>query len=66
MLREPITDLSKCVEPDRVRRQVYTDAQIFELERAVAQHCFETGELHRLGALSDWKAILGVTVEVAS
>jgi phenylpropionate dioxygenase-like ring-hydroxylating dioxygenase large terminal subunit len=32
MLREPISDLSKCVEPDRVRREVYTDAQIFDLE----------------------------------
>ncbi|HZO03670.1 MAG TPA: Rieske 2Fe-2S domain-containing protein [Burkholderiales bacterium] len=32
MLREHIPDLSKCVEPDRVRREVYTDPQIFELE----------------------------------
>ena len=32
MLREPISDLSKCVEPDRVRREVYTDPQIFALE----------------------------------
>jgi phenylpropionate dioxygenase-like ring-hydroxylating dioxygenase large terminal subunit len=32
MLRESIPDLSKCVEPDRVRREVYTDPQIFELE----------------------------------
>jgi phenylpropionate dioxygenase-like ring-hydroxylating dioxygenase large terminal subunit len=32
MLQERIPDLSKCVEPDRVRREVYTDAQIFELE----------------------------------
>ena len=29
MLRESISDLSKCVEPDRVRREVYTDPQIF-------------------------------------
>ena len=32
MLRESIPDLTKCVEPDRVRREVYTDPQIFELE----------------------------------
>src|SRR5258706_6418407 len=36
MLREKATDLSRSlshlVEPDRVRREVYTDAQIFELE----------------------------------
>jgi phenylpropionate dioxygenase-like ring-hydroxylating dioxygenase large terminal subunit len=32
MLRESIPDLSKCVEPDRVRREVYTDPQIFDLE----------------------------------
>ena len=32
MLRERIPDLSKYVEPDRVRRELYTDAQIFELE----------------------------------
>jgi len=32
MLREPIADLSKCVEPDRVRREVYVDPQVFELE----------------------------------
>ncbi|MEW6689776.1 MAG: Rieske 2Fe-2S domain-containing protein [Pseudomonadota bacterium] len=32
MLQEHIPDLSKFVEPDRVRREVYTDARIFELE----------------------------------
>ena len=32
MLRERIADIAKFVEPDRVRREVYTDAQIFELE----------------------------------
>src|SRR5438034_790956 len=32
MLQERIPDLSKCVEPDRVRREVYTDPDIFELE----------------------------------
>jgi phenylpropionate dioxygenase-like ring-hydroxylating dioxygenase large terminal subunit len=32
MLRERIADITKFVEPDRVRREVYTDAQIFELE----------------------------------
>jgi len=32
MLQERIPDLSKYVEPDRVRREVYTDADIFELE----------------------------------
>ena len=32
MLQERIADLSKYVEPDRVRREVYTDPQIFELE----------------------------------
>ncbi len=32
MLRESIPDLTKCVEPDRVRREVYTEPQIFELE----------------------------------
>src|SRR5712691_3035361 len=32
MLQERIPDLSKCVEPDRVRREVYTDPEIFELE----------------------------------
>src|SRR5438874_10066696 len=32
MLAERIPDLSQIVEPDRVRREVYTDAQIFELE----------------------------------
>src|SRR5690348_2816733 len=32
MLQERIPDLAKYVEPDRVRREVYTDAQIFELE----------------------------------
>ncbi|HEX9396201.1 MAG TPA: Rieske 2Fe-2S domain-containing protein [Burkholderiales bacterium] len=34
MLREPISDLSKMVEPDRVRKEVYTDAAIFEEEMA--------------------------------
>src|SRR6266478_10200292 len=32
MLQEQIPDLAKYVEPDRVRREVYTDADIFELE----------------------------------
>ena len=32
MLREAIPDLSKFVEPDRVRKEVYTDQRIFELE----------------------------------
>ena len=32
MLQERIPDLAKCVEPDRVRKQVYTDPQIFDLE----------------------------------
>ena len=36
MLRESFDDLSRrlsgLVEPDRVRREVYTDPQIFELE----------------------------------
>ncbi len=32
MLRESIPDLRTMVEPDRVRRQVYTSAEIFELE----------------------------------
>ena len=32
MLQERIPDLSKFVEPDRVRKEVYTDAQIFERE----------------------------------
>ena len=32
MLQERIADIAKFVEPDRVRREVYTDAQIFELE----------------------------------
>jgi phenylpropionate dioxygenase-like ring-hydroxylating dioxygenase large terminal subunit len=32
MLQERIPDLTKYVEPDRVRREVYTDADIFELE----------------------------------
>ena len=32
MLRETIPDLSKFVEPDRVRKEVYTDRRIFELE----------------------------------
>jgi phenylpropionate dioxygenase-like ring-hydroxylating dioxygenase large terminal subunit len=32
MLRENVPELSKLVEPDRVRREVYTDPQIFELE----------------------------------
>ncbi len=32
MLRERIPDLSKYVEPDRVRKEVYTDPGIFELE----------------------------------
>src|SRR5256885_4538995 len=32
MLQERIPDLLKCVEPDRVRREVYTDPEIFELE----------------------------------
>ena len=34
MLRENIPDLAKFVEPDRVRREVYTDAEIFEMEMA--------------------------------
>ena len=34
MLQERIPDLSKYVEPDRVRKEVYTDAQIFEREMA--------------------------------
>ncbi|MDW8467653.1 MAG: Rieske 2Fe-2S domain-containing protein [Burkholderiales bacterium] len=32
MLEETIPDLSKFVEPDRVRREVYIDPRIFELE----------------------------------
>ena len=32
MLQERIADVDKFVEPDRVRREVYTDPQIFELE----------------------------------
>jgi len=32
MLQERIADVAKLVEPDRVRREVYTDPQIFELE----------------------------------
>ncbi len=32
MLRERIPDLAKYVEPDRVRKEVYTDPAIFELE----------------------------------
>src|SRR5260221_507445 len=32
MLRERIPDLAKCVEPDRVRRELYTDDEIFQLE----------------------------------
>ena len=32
MLRENIPDLSKFVEPDRVRKEVYTDPAVFELE----------------------------------
>jgi phenylpropionate dioxygenase-like ring-hydroxylating dioxygenase large terminal subunit len=32
MLQETIPDLSKFVEPDRVRREVYVDPRIFELE----------------------------------
>ena len=32
MLQERIPDLSKYVEPDRVRREVYTSEEIFELE----------------------------------
>ncbi len=32
MLQERIPDLSKYVEPDRVRREVYTDPAIFDLE----------------------------------
>ena len=32
MLQERIPDLTKYVEPDRVRREVYTDPDIFELE----------------------------------
>ena len=31
MLQERVPDLSKMVEPDRVRKEVYTDAEIFEL-----------------------------------
>src|SRR4030081_2926059 len=32
MLHERIPNLAKFVEPDRVRREVYTDAEIFEME----------------------------------
>src|SRR5207247_11467992 len=32
MLHERIPNLAKFVEPDRVRREVYTDAAIFEME----------------------------------
>ena len=32
MLQERIADFSKLVEPDRVRREVYVDPDIFELE----------------------------------
>src|SRR3954463_2636582 len=32
MLQEQIPDLAKYVEPDRVRREVYTDPEIFDLE----------------------------------
>ena len=34
MLQERIPDISKLVEPDRVRKEVYTDAQLFDLEMA--------------------------------
>src|SRR5512147_1524465 len=34
MLQERIPDLAKFVEPDRVRKELYTDSQIFELEMA--------------------------------
>jgi phenylpropionate dioxygenase-like ring-hydroxylating dioxygenase large terminal subunit len=34
MLQERIADLAKFVEPDRVRKEVYTDPQIFDLEMA--------------------------------
>ena len=34
MLQERIPDLAKLVEPDRVRKEVYTDAEIFDLEMA--------------------------------
>src|SRR5512144_339438 len=34
MLQERFPDLAKCVEPDRVRREVYTDPGIFEEEMA--------------------------------
>src|SRR3970282_2582578 len=32
LLKERVADLSKFVEPDRVRREVYTDPGIFERE----------------------------------
>ena len=32
MLQERIPDLANFVEPDRVRREVYSDPTIFELE----------------------------------
>src|SRR5438046_9329522 len=32
MLHERVPNLAKFVEPDRVRREVYTDAAIFEME----------------------------------
>ena len=32
MLYERLSSLTELVEPDRVHRHVYTDAQIFELE----------------------------------
>ncbi len=32
MLHEKVPNLAKLVEPDRVRKEVYTDAEIFELE----------------------------------
>ena len=32
MLQERVADFGKFVEPDRVRREAYTDPQIFELE----------------------------------
>src|SRR5262245_62395198 len=55
MLHENIPNLSKFVEPDRVRREVYTDAAIFEAETGriherVWIYCVHDTQLPRAGA----------------
>jgi len=58
MLQERVPDLSKCVEPDRVRKEVYTDPQIFalEMERIHERHWIYCGHESQVPKVGDYYA----------